>query len=242
VSGEAVEIEASGETVGEARWAALHELERRFPALDRDAVEFVVLSEGKRGLLGVGYEPATVIARLSELPPAPPAGQAPAPAPARRRPPAHDESEHATVVRELLEHVLDGLGLDGDVELEERPGELLAVIHGDDLGLLIGRHGQTIDAIQYLTNSTMFRRFGRGVEVTVDAQGYRLRRERTLGEVAARAVAEVRATGRPVALDPMTAAERKIVHTKVQEMEGMSTASEGAEPNRYVVVQEAEAE
>ena len=65
-----VQVEATGETVGEARWAALHELERRYPALDRTAVEFVVLSEGQRGLLGVGYEPARVIASLAGAPPA----------------------------------------------------------------------------------------------------------------------------------------------------------------------------
>ena len=77
-----VQVEATGETVGEARWAALHELERRYPALDRTAVEFVVLSEGQRGLLGVGYEPARVIATLSGAPPDA------APAPRRRRAPS----------------------------------------------------------------------------------------------------------------------------------------------------------
>ena len=65
---ETVQVEAAGETVGEARWAALHELERRYPALDRARVEFVVLTEGERGLLGVGYEPARVVATLTEVP------------------------------------------------------------------------------------------------------------------------------------------------------------------------------
>src|SRR6478609_6487493 len=101
MSDQRAEVESTGETVGEARWAALHELERRFPSLDRDAVEFVVLSEGKRGLLGVGYEPAMVIARLSEVPPELPEGEAVVSAPVRRRPPAEDETEHAGVVREL---------------------------------------------------------------------------------------------------------------------------------------------
>ncbi len=82
MSDQRAEVESTGETVGEARWAALHELERRYPSLDRDAVEFVVVSEGERGLLGVGYQPARVLASVTVDPdvPAPPAEREPAPA------------------------------------------------------------------------------------------------------------------------------------------------------------------
>src|SRR5207342_362427 len=104
----AVQVEATGETVGEARWAALHELERRYPALDRTAVEFVVLSEGQRGLLGVGYEPARVIATLSGAPP----DAAPVRAVAEPHP---EDSPAAARVRGLMAHVVDGLGLDAAV-------------------------------------------------------------------------------------------------------------------------------
>jgi spoIIIJ-associated protein len=231
VSEPGVQVEASGETVGEARWAALHELERRYPALDRSAVEYVVLSEGARGLLGVGYEPARVIATLTKVP----SGIAATGRPMSLEPAAAD-SPAAAAVRELLQEVVSGLGLAADVEIRERADEILAVIEGDDLGLVIGKHGQTIDAIQYLANAILYRRFGRGVEVIVDAQGYRRRRERTLTDVAVRAVAEVRRTGQAVELEPMTSAERKIIHTKVQEVSDLETASEGREPNRFVVV------
>ena len=230
----AVRVEATGETVGEARWAALHELERRYPALDRDLVEFAVVSEGQRGLLGVGYEPARVVAVLVDEPPAAAEG----PAALAREPagPAPDDSEAAGLVRELLGRVVHGLGIDADVEVEDAEGRVTGTVSGGDLGLLIGRHGQTIDAIQYLANAVVHRRQGEPVEVVVDAEGYRERRARALCGVADRAVAEAARTGRPVALEPMTSVERKIVHLYLQEMDGVGTSSEGVEHTRYVVV------
>jgi spoIIIJ-associated protein len=226
---ERVEVETSGETVGEARWAALHELERRFPALQRDDVQFVVLSEGERGLLGVGYQPARVLASVEVDP------SAAEPVVVHHSSPV-DESPAAARVRDLLTRVLDALAIEGDLEIVERDGVVTGTVTGSDLGLLIGKHGQTIDAIQYLANAIMHRREEEPAEVVVDAEGYRKRRERTLHEVAVKATAEAASTGRDVALEPMTSVERKIIHTKVQSMAGFATASEGAEPNRYVVV------
>jgi spoIIIJ-associated protein len=230
----AVRVEATGETVGEARWAALHELERRYPGLDREQIEFVVLSEGQRGLLGVGYEPARVIAALATdpspaVPARPPSGSPPPP-------PREDDSEAAALVRELLTRVVTGLGLDADVEIEETEGRVTGTVSGPDLGLLIGRHGQTIDAIQYLANAMIHRRKAEPVEVVIDAEGYRERRERVLCAVADRAAAEARRGGEPVALEPMTSVERKIVHLHLKEIAGVGTTSEGVEPNRHVVV------
>jgi spoIIIJ-associated protein len=234
VTGPAVRVEATGETVGEARWAALHELERRYPSLDRELVEFAVLSEGQRGLLGVGYEPARVVAALAEEP----AAAAAAPAPPAREPagPEPGDSEAAGLVRELLGQVVHGLGVDADVDIDEAPGRVIGTVSGGDLGLLIGRHGQTIDAIQYLANAVVHRRQAEAVEVVIDAEGYRDRRERTLCGVADRAAAEAIRTGRPVALEPMSSVERKIVHLHLQEMAGVGTSSEGVEPNRHVIV------
>ena len=122
------------------------------------------------------------------------------------------------------------------MDVQELEGQVVATARGPELGLLIGKHGQTIDAVQYLVNASLHRRGLKGVEAVIDAQGYRKRRERTLTEVAVRAAEEVRRTGQPYALEPMTSAERKIVHTKVQELGGLATASEGLEPNRHVVV------
>jgi spoIIIJ-associated protein len=226
----AVQVEATGETVGEARWAALHELERRYPALDRTAVEFVVLSEGQRGLLGVGYEPARVIATLSGAPP----DAAPARTVAEPHP---EDSPTAARVRALMAHVVDGLGLDASVSIVESDAGVAATVTGDDLGLLIGRHGHTIDAVQYLANAIVHRHEEAPLDVVVDAQGYRARRERTLRDVAARAAADAIRTGEPVPLEPMSSVERKIVHVYLKaEVPRVRTASEGAEPNRHVVV------
>ena len=112
----------------------------------------------------------------------------------------------------------------------------MGTVAGADLGLLIGRHGQTIDAIQYLGNAMMHRKLADPVEVVIDAEGYRERRERVLCAVADRAAAEARRSGEPVALEPMTSVERKIVHLHLKEIAGVGTSSEGAEPNRHVVV------
>ena len=231
------QVEATGETVAEARWAAVHELERRYPALDREAIEYQVVSEGERGVLGVGYEPARVVATLTAVPEGGAAeAVSPDPAPATVVSGPAVTSEASDRLAALLSAVIPAVaGADAHVTLTESPGELEASVEGSDLGLLIGRHGHTIDALQYLANA-MMHRHGHPLEVVIDAQGYRERRERTLHDVAVTAAVEVRESGRSVALEPMTSAERKIVHLRLKEFDGVRTESEGAEPNRCVVV------
>ena len=215
--------EASGETVGEAKWAALRELERLQPGLDKSAVRFQVLSEGERGLLGVGYSPARVLATLAEEAAA--AGA------------ARDESALAARVRELLERITSDLGLHPWVEIREDDETVTASCSGRDLGMLIGKHGQTIDAIQYLVNAILARDPGeRRKEVVVDAGGYRARRRASLESLAVRSAERALARGEPVELEPMTAVERKVVHVRLKDVQGVATSSEGTEPNRYVVV------
>jgi spoIIIJ-associated protein len=222
-----VVVEATGETVGEAKWAALRELERLVPGLDRDAVRFEVVTEGERGLLGVGYTPAKVVAAAA----APDAPATPAPT----RTPRDDETDDETAVRELLERVATAIAASCTVTVAERDDSLVATLGGADLGLLIGRHGQTIDALQYLANALAHRR-GSERRVVVDAAGYRARRETALHALAQRSAERATATGSPVSLEPMTAVERKVVHEFLKEDPEVETASEGSEPNRYVVV------
>jgi len=103
--------------------------------------------------------------------------------------------------------------------------------------MLIGRHGQTIDAVQYLLNAILYRGPEEGrKEVVVDAAGYRARRRATLESLAVRSAERAVRSGDAVALDPMTAVERKVVHLRLKEFDGVETSSEGTEPNRYVVV------
>jgi spoIIIJ-associated protein len=221
VTGE-LTVEATGETVGEAKWAALRELEQRYPGLDKAAVHFEVVTEGERGLLGVGYAPARVVAHL------------PAEAAAAIE---LDESELATEARLLLTRVVDALGVDGRVDVREDDESITLTCSGADVALLIGRHGQTIDAVQYLLNAISHRAHGdERKEVIVDAAGYRDRRRVTLESLAVRTAQQVTTSGERVELDPMTAVERKVVHLKLKEFDGVETASEGTEPNRYVVV------
>jgi spoIIIJ-associated protein len=217
------EVEATGETVGEAKWAALRELERRFPGIDKSAVSFAVLSEGERGLLGVGYAPARVIAKAGSVPPPSEPGDEEPGSPAAR-------------LRELLDRVSSALGAPVRIDIAEDDDLLTATLTGPDLGLVIGKRGQTIDAIQYLATAIVFRGHEERKSVLVDAAGYRERRRATLEQQADRAASEALAAGASVALDPMSAVERKIVHVHLQEREDVETASEGNEPNRFVVV------
>ena len=123
------------------------------------------------------------------------------------------------------------------MRIEEREEEIVATLAGDDLGVLIGRHGQTIDALQYLANAIGYRAFGDDrVPVVVDAAGYRARRAATLEAIARRGAEQALATGSRVELEPMTAVERKIVHESSRTTPRSRPASEGTEPNRFVVV------
>ncbi len=220
---EEVSVEATGETVGEAKWSALRELEQRAPGIDRGAVRFQVVSEGERGLLGVGYTPARVVA-IVERPPA-------------ATSPPSDEAGEAAAARGLLERTLLALGVAGTVSVEEADDEVTATVSGPDLGVLIGRHGQMIDALQYLANAIAHRTVGDDRRrIVIDAAGYRARRSATLESMARRSAEQASATGRPVALEPMSAVERRLVHESLKDDPEVETASEGTEPNRYVVV------
>jgi spoIIIJ-associated protein len=218
-----VTVEGTGETVGEAKWAALRELEQRHPRLDKSAVQFEVVSEGERGLLGVGYEPARVVAH--------------APADALEAVHFDDDSEAAADARGLAQRIMDAIGVAGRADVREDAAAITVTFSGADVALLIGRHGQMIDAVQYLMNAISHRTYGaERKEVVVDAAGYRERRRATLESLAVRTAREVLETGDRVELEPMTAVERKVVHLRLKEFEGVQTASEGTEPNRYVVV------
>ena len=220
-----LQVEATGETVGEAKWAALRELEKLQPGIDKEAVRFQVVSEGERGLLGVGYAPARVVATTEAVEEAPPAELV-------------DEDEQAAEVREVLERIVGAIGVRVRIEITEDDETVKATFVGGELGLLIGKHGQTIDAIQYLANAVVWR--GRGEErkaVVVDAAGYRARREAALSALAARSAERAVSSAQPVDLEPMTAVERKVVHLCLKDFPGVVTRSEGTEPNRFVVIE-----
>jgi spoIIIJ-associated protein len=139
-------------------------------------------------------------------------------------------------VRAVIERVLDAVEIAADVELEEDDEAITARIEGEDLGLLIGRHGQTIDALQLLCYRAAFRGSGERKRVVVDAAGYRDRRYDILSRQADSAAGRALRSGKPVELEPMSPQERRVVHDHLKERAGIETYSEGDEPERRVIV------
>ena len=212
-----VRVEATGETVGEAKWTALRELEQLVDSLDRESVRFEIVSEGERGLLGVGFTPAKVIAEADATTV------------------RSDISPEAASAKEFVQRVAHAIGASVSTNVEDHDGSVTVTCAAADLGLLIGKHGQTLDAIQYLANA-MVRTGGGTHDVIVDAAGYRARRAATLDTLARQSAQRASATGGRVELEPMTAVERKIIHEALKDDPEVETASEGMEPNRFVVV------
>ncbi len=147
-------------------------------------------------------------------------------------------AEAVAAVRDLLEQVVAALGLgeQARVDVSVESDAIVGVVHGEELGLFIGRHGQTIDAVQHLAPRLVLKHGVEDWTVVVDAEGYRERRRVALEREADRAAGEAQRYGRPVALDAMTASERKLVHEYLRENDAVETYSEGQEPERHLVV------
>jgi len=141
--------------------------------------------------------------------------------------------------RELVELVVEALELGSDVTVEETEEQITVTVGGEDLGLFIGRHGQTIEAVQHLAQRVAPRDANRDAprqRIVVDAAGYRARRQEALEGQAADAADDALRFGRPVALDAMSATERRIVHEHLRDRGDVETYSEGEEPDRRLVV------
>lgn len=244
-----MKVVGSGKTVVEAQADALAKLEELAGPFKKGEVELVVLAEGSKGFLGMGSAMAQVEA---SLPSEDDVKQTPAyieeeesepePQPFTVEPAQRDEqfepagAEAEARLEEYLSRVLEGMALDASVIVADEYEALVGNITGDDLGLLIGRHGQTIDAVQYLANIIVFRGLDTRKRVIVDAEDYRERRNDVLKGLAERGASEV-LKGKPrYELKPMSAAERRIIHVHLQERKGVETISEGNEPYRKVVI------
>jgi spoIIIJ-associated protein len=147
-----------------------------------------------------------------------------------------DELEPPEALEELLEEIVDGLGLDVQIAVEEDEGVLSGRLTGEDVGLFIGRRGQTIEAVQHLAQRIVFPDGPSSVRVVIDANGYRERRAASLQAEADDAADEALRTGEPVELDPLPPSERRIVHEYLRERGDVETHSEGNEPERYLVI------
>ena len=200
-------IEKSGKTIDDAVSAALKEL-----GADRESVEIEVINEGKRGILGIGAEDAVVRVKMNV-----------------------SESDKG---KEYIESLLSKLGIEASVvsSCEDETVNIEIVGESEDVGRLIGRRGDTLDAIQYLTSLVVNKGEKNYIRVNVDTEKYREKREETLRKLAKRMASTVIKTRRSVTLEPMNPNERRIIHSALQDYHNVTSYSTGEDPNRCVVI------
>ena len=228
-------LETTGRTEDEAIAAALKEL-----GLESDDVSVTVVERAKSGFLGIGASPAVVRVEYEapdepeEKPEEAPAEAVPAAKPAAV--PA-DEDEQFKAIRAFLSGLLERMGTQANIEISRRDAKSIAVeLSGPNMGAVIGRRGETLDAIQHLTNYAVNRGSDKHMHICVDAESYRAKREESLVRLAEKMAAKVIKYKRSMALEPMNSYERHIIHAALQNYEGVTTSSTGTEPNRRVVV------
>ena len=226
-----ITVEKTGKTVEEAVQAALKELQ-----VTENDVTVEVLEQPKSGFLGlIGGRPAKVAVTLI-----------------KKEEPAQEEKavvetkeESAPIVGEdpivvgkaFLMDVFAKMNLTVAIEVEEKEEVVLFDLKGNDLGILIGRHGQTLDALQYLTNLAANKHAGEGRKrIVLDVEDYRKRREETLVRLAQRLANKVKRRNQRIVLEPMSRHERKIIHMALQDDPQIATYSEGEEPYRKIVI------
>ena len=240
-------LEKSARTEDDAIAAALAEL-----GLDRDDVSVEILERSKSGFLGIGASPAVV--RVSYEAPDEPAPveaksapkaakkpEAPKPAPAKKdetpKPAPADENEDYAAIRSFLSGLLERMNVKADIEISPREnGGVNVNLSGGGMGAIIGRRGETLDAIQHLTNYVVNHGSDKRLHISVDAENYRSKREESLTKLAEKMAEKAVKYKRSMALEPMNSYERHVIHTALQNYEGVTTSSTGVEPNRRVVV------
>jgi spoIIIJ-associated protein len=230
-------VEGRGKTVDDAILDALTKL-----SASREAVDIEVVTEGSRGVWGIGAEDARVRAVLKAARPAPAAK--PAPRPARVAVAEPEGASEAEVARHVVATLLGKMGLQGEVEIAgpmpsvEDEGEPPTVVNikGDDLGLLIGRRGETLRDLQFVARLIVSRKIGHWPNIVVDVEQYRQHREQALVQLAHRMADKVRLTRQPVPLEPMPPNERRIVHLALRDDPYVMTESTGEGEARKVVL------
>ena len=226
-------LEKSGKTEEAAIAAALEEL-----GLDRDDVSVEIVERAKSGFLGIGASPAVVRVQYEapdeELETV---AEAAAESPAAPAAPAADEPESYARIRAFVSGLLEHMGIQAEIEITARDnGGVNVNLSGSNMGAVIGRRGETLDAIQHLTNYAVNRGSDKHMHISVDAESYRAKREESLVRLAEKMAAKAIKYKRSMALEPMNSYERHVIHTALQDYEGVTTSSTGTEPNRRVVV------
>ncbi len=200
-------IEVSAKTVNDAITEALVKLE-----VTSDQLEYEVVSEGSTGFLGFGSKPAVIKARK--------------------------KFSVEDCVKDFLNRVFEAMDMEVEIisKYDEESGMVEVEFKGSEMGVLIGKRGQTLDSLQYLTNLAINKQTDKYVKVKLDTEDYRKRRKDTLENLARNISYKVKRTKRPVALEPMNPFERRVIHSALQNDRFVSTHSEGEEPYRHVVV------
>lgn len=201
-------VEKTGKTVEDAIGAALAELE-----VDRDRVEYELIEAPSKGFLGlIGTKPARVRVTLKKRTP-------------------------VEIALSFLQDIFTAMKIAVEIRRDKTEDHDVFNLHGEDLGILIGKHGQTLDALQYLTNLAANHQIGEEkAKIIIDVENYRKRREETLYRLAARLADKVQRTGEKIVLEPMSRHERKVIHTALQDDRRILTYSDGEEPYRKVVI------
>ena len=246
-------IDVTGKTEEEAIRKGLEQL-----GLERDDVSVEILERARSGFLGIGSSPAKVRVTYEldvaeepkpEAPKAKPAEKKPEPKPAEKKPepkaeekktepaaPACDNDD-ARRIKDFLTGLLEHMDSAAEVKVyEEEKNRYKVILEGQKLGALIGRRGETLDAIQQLTNYAVNSGCDKRLRIHVDAENYRAKREQSLESLANKVAGKVLKYRRSVTLEPMNAYERHVIHAALQDKAGVTTYSVGTEPNRRVVV------
>ncbi len=203
-------IEISAKTVNDAITEACQKL-----GVTSDKLDYSVVEEGSNGFLGIGSRPAVIKARVLEV-----------------------ELSTEDLAKKFLSDVFAAMQLEVVITLDykEAERELSIDLNGDDMGVLIGKRGQTLDSLQYLVSLVVNKDVDDYIRVKVDTENYRERRKETLENLAKNIAYKVKRTRRPVSLEPMNPYERRIIHSALQNDKYVTTHSEGEEPFRKVVV------
>ena len=246
-------IDVTGKTEEEAIRKGLEQL-----GLERDDVSVEILERARSGFLGIGSSPAKVRVTYEldvaeepkpEVPKAKPAEKKPEPKPAEKKaePKAEEkktepaapacDNDDARRIKDFLTGLLEHMDSTAEVKVyEEEKNRYKVILEGQKLGALIGRRGETLDAIQQLTNYAVNSGRDKRLRIHVDAENYRAKREQSLESLANKVAGKVLKYRRSVTLEPMNAYERHVIHAALQDVKGVTTYSVGAEPNRRVVV------
>jgi spoIIIJ-associated protein len=200
------EVTATAQTVEEAVYLALAQLN-----VSKERAEIIVVDEGKKGFLGIfGAKPAIVKAKLIYNP--------------------IEEAE------KFLKSVIKKMGIQADIQKIENDKNAEFILSGEQIALLIGKHGQTLNSLQLLTQLVANRHSKHYIHITIDAENYRARRKETLTQLAQKLADKAIKTRKEVKLEPLPAYERKIIHAALAEHKGIKTYSVGTEPHRYIVI------